>query len=433
MLTRREFIKALMTMAAGMSIPAFCSELLAEAAGKQGRKPVVIYLEANTCAGDIMSLLNAKDPSLDRFIQETIDLQYQTTLMAAEGSQAVQYMYKSAEENWGEYVLIVEGAVSTRENGKYGIIGELADGPLTGLQAVRDLAQGAKYIVPFGVCACYGGQYATPPNPCGAKGVSEVIGSKDRKKVVNVSACPGHPEWLVGTLTHLFVYGMPDLDPHRRPKVFNGRTVHDLCPRRSFFEKGIFASKPGERGCLYKIGCKGPVAGCDVPLRHWNTFYHWQWVIGCNVPCIGCTEPGYPTKMMPFYRHLPDIRVFGSYTASTAVAKAVGAGTGLAIAGHLGASLLSGRVRENYRKLKEPLPPLPPEPTPSADFTGKQGPLQYEFGDYLGEPDLPSGIDRVPSGPKHPKPLFGKKLIQKEGPDTKASLLARQISKKWKD
>lgn len=412
MLTRREFIQACMRTTVGFSLASLCSNLVAEAATKLPKKPVVLYLEANTCTGNLISLLNARDPDLARFIQEDIDLRFQTTLMAAEGTKAINYLYQSAEENWGEYILIVEGAVATRDNGRYGIIGEREDGPLTGLQGVRDLAAGAKYIVPFGVCACYGGHYATPPNPCGAKGVFQVLNKNDQQKVVNVSGCPGHPDWLLGTLTHLMVFGLPDLDAHRRPRVFFGRTVHDQCPRRSLFEKGIFASQPGDAGCLYKIGCKGPVAGCDVPQRQWNTYYHWQWPIGCNVPCIGCTEPGYPVQMMPFYQHLPGIPIAGTHTTSATVAKVVGGATGLAIASHLGVSLATGRVQENYRKLQQPLPPLPPEPTPSVDFPGYYSTFSFEFG------DLPADIDQKPvaSEPKQQSP---------------ATQLSQEIKAKW--
>lgn len=414
MLSRREFIKACLSMAAGLSVPALSRSLMAEAAGMFSHKPVVIYLEAVTCTGDLISLLNARDPDIGRFIREDIDLRYQTTLMVAEGTPAVNYMYQSAEEHWGEYILIIEGAIPVRDDGIFGVIGEAENGPLTALRAVRDLAPGAKYILPFGVCACFGGQYATPPNPSEVRGVWAVLDQRDKGKVVNVSGCPGHPDWLIGILTHLMVYGMPELDAHRRPKVFFGRTVHDLCPRRRLFEQGIFASQPGESGCLYKIGCKGPVAGCDVPLRQWNTYYHWQWPIGCNVPCIACTEPGYPTAMMPFYQHLPDINVFGTHAASRTIAKTVGLGTGAAIAGHFAASLITRRVQKNYRKLQEPLPPLPAEPTPTADLA-----FGFEAGPDLGEPDL------VVEQAQPPVTAMPRKEFK--------SPLARQIQEKWKE
>ena len=46
-----------------------------------------------------------------------------------------------------------------------------------------------------------------------------------------------------------------------------------------------------------KIGCKGPVVKCNVPIRGWV-----GGVGGCpNVGgiCIGCTMPGFPDKFMP--------------------------------------------------------------------------------------------------------------------------------------
>ncbi len=47
-----------------------------------------------------------------------------------------------------------------------------------------------------------------------------------------------------------------------------------------------------------KLGCKGPVAKCNVPIRGWV-----NGVGGCpNVGgiCMACTMPGFPDKYMPF-------------------------------------------------------------------------------------------------------------------------------------
>ena len=62
---------------------------------------------------------------------------------------------------------------------------------------------------------------------------------------------------------------------------------------------GNFATEYGsDHRCLVKLGCRGPVVKCNVPLRGWQ-----NGVGGCpNVGgiCMACTMPGFPDKYMPF-------------------------------------------------------------------------------------------------------------------------------------
>jgi hydrogenase small subunit len=47
-----------------------------------------------------------------------------------------------------------------------------------------------------------------------------------------------------------------------------------------------------------RLGCKGPVTKCNVPVRGWV-----NGIGGCpNVGgiCMACTMPGFPDKYMPF-------------------------------------------------------------------------------------------------------------------------------------
>ena len=81
------------------------------------------------------------------------------------------------------------------------------------------------------------------------------------------------------------------------PELMKSYT-HDRCERRSLFEQGIFAKKLGDEGCMFKIGCRGPVTPTDCPVRKWNQ--HVNWPIGGSTPCIGCAQFGFPDKMEPF-------------------------------------------------------------------------------------------------------------------------------------
>jgi len=90
-----------------------------------------------------------------------------------------------------------------------------------------------------------------------------------------------------------------DLDEQGRPRWLFERTVQEGCGRAGFAEHGEFAKTPADsRGCLVKLGCKGPVVKCNVPIRGWV-----GGVGGCpNVGgiCMACTMPGFPDKFMPF-------------------------------------------------------------------------------------------------------------------------------------
>jgi hydrogenase small subunit len=340
-LTRREFLK-LVTATAGSC---FLADTLLDACGEAltalaAVRPPVIYLETVTCSGDIFSLLNATKPDFFKLIMEVIDLRSQYSVAAASGQMALETILRTAEERAGEFILVVEGSPLTRANNRYGMVGEAWGRRWTAVDAVRDLAAKAKHVVACGTCAAYGGPYAARPNPSGAVPVSAVT---DRP-VINVPGCPVHPDWLVGTLVHLIFYGPPEVDRFGRPLLFFRRTVHDQCERRADFENGHFAERLGNDGCLYKLGCKGPVSFCDVPKRRWGD--HLNWYIGSGSPCIGCTEPGFPDQMAPFFAHLPDLGTPAVHVTARTVGLVTAGATGAAIAGHLGLSLWKRRVQK---------------------------------------------------------------------------------------
>ncbi|HDH96548.1 MAG TPA: iron hydrogenase, partial [Proteobacteria bacterium] len=93
------------------------------------------------------------------------------------------------------------------------------------------------------------------------------------------------------TIAHYLWYGVPKLDGDGRPVIFYPN-VHENCERYSYFEAGKFAKDYGEPYCLYELGCKGPIAHCDVMKRGWNGGVNN--CITCGSPCIGCTEPTFP-------------------------------------------------------------------------------------------------------------------------------------------
>jgi hydrogenase small subunit len=116
--------------------------------------------------------------------------------------------------------------------------------------------------------------------------------------VVNIPGCPPHPDWMVGTVAHALMFGIPELDSDGRPKMFYSTLVHDNCPYRSYYDEQKFAKSFGEEGCRVELGCKGPESYSDCWKRGWNNNVNW-----CvhNSLCLGCTQPGYPDAFSPMY------------------------------------------------------------------------------------------------------------------------------------
>lgn len=296
---------------------------------------------------------------------DILDVQYHETIMAAGGDTA--YTALKAEMDAASsggatpYVLVVEGAVQNKANtGYWGKSGDTpwcsvgmdgdrnADAELSFDDVVYSLATKAQCaaIISIGQCASFGGYPACvgpglPPNgtgtksQTGAQGVYDFLASRGAStavldKVTNSPGCPTNPWWFVlsAVLTLLKVMGIADLtakDKQRRITGVYGTLLHGkYCPRyNSGFAKRIFASKPGDDGCLKNIGCKGlstrtlcgrhgwnslqpqnnlgdPVESCMYPVSATDSTKIGSNCINAGHPCMGCTEKGYPDAFAPF-------------------------------------------------------------------------------------------------------------------------------------
>lgn len=262
-----------------------------EIKNKNKKKMNLVWIEAAGCSGNIISLLDGNAPDVTYFLTDMVDLKYNNSIMAAQGEQAQEQLQKALDT---EFILIVDGAISTKDNGIYNIVSYYNGRPITGMEEVKRAADKAKYILTVGTCASFGGISAAKPNPSECISVSEFL----KREVIKLPGCPCHPDWVMGTIAHLILFGKPELDKEGRPIIFYGVTIHDICPRRTAFEKRIFAESVGDQGCMFKLGCRGPVTKTDCPTRKWNDYVNWP--IGDNTPCIGCAQKGFPDDMEPF-------------------------------------------------------------------------------------------------------------------------------------
>jgi hydrogenase small subunit len=261
----------------------------------------LIWMATGSCTGCSVTLLNAAAPTV-RFAlvgnilpDKRLSLGFHTTLMAAGGYPAMHTLDQIAREHSGGFVLVIDGATAAGAEGLYCTVGESDGEPITGYDHVRDLGRAAKAVLAVGSCAAFGGIPAARPNPTDCLTVRQIFDREGiRTPLVNIPGCPPHPDWIIGTIATLLLGGVEALrlDAHGRPAAFFSQLIHDNCPYRGHFERGEFAQRLGEHGCLLKLGCKGPITHADCPLRRWNNAT--SWCVQAGHPCIGCCEPGFP-------------------------------------------------------------------------------------------------------------------------------------------
>lgn len=250
-----------------------------------------IWLETSGCSGNIISLLNSTNPDAYEVLKNIIHLTYSNSVMGEEGEAAYESFLKTLNT---EFILLVDGAIATRDEGAYTIIAYYQGRRITAYEALLMAGERAKYVIAVGTCASYGGISAASPNPTMCRSVSAVL----NRTVIKLPTCPCHPDWIIGTVAHLSAYGMPELDSDNRPVIFYEYTIHDTCTRRGLFDSGFFAAAFGEAGCMFLLGCRGPVTRTECPRRKWNGYVNWP--IGNNTNCIGCGQALFPDGMGPF-------------------------------------------------------------------------------------------------------------------------------------
>ncbi|MDH5324664.1 MAG: hydrogenase small subunit [Gammaproteobacteria bacterium] len=296
--SRRAFLKFCVTMAGLMSLPPSMAPAIAKALG-QTRRPSVIWLSFQECTGCTESLTRSNKPSVENLILNAVSLDYHHTLQAAAGTAAEQARTKAMAEAYGKYLLIVDGAIPTKDGGVYSTIAGI-----TNMQMLSEVAAGAAAIVAVGTCAAFGGLPHASPNPTGAVPVTHLV---KNKPIINVPGCPPIPVVITGVLAHYLTFGtIPPLDKLHRPISFYGDTIHDRCYRRPFYDQGKFAKTFDDEGarkgwCLYELGCRGPVTHNACATSKWNNGVSFP--IQSGHPCLGCSEPDF-WDMGRFYQPL---------------------------------------------------------------------------------------------------------------------------------
>ncbi len=383
-ISRRRFLQFCSVMAGTLALPPSYGARIAEAL-EHRRKPVLVWLEFQDCAGNSESVLRSPAPDVAQLVLETFSWEYHELIMAGAGEQAEAVLERVVREQKGHYLAVVEGAIPFGADGAYCTIGGRS-----ALDIARRVCGNAAATLAVGACAWDGG--FVDFGPTGAVGVQDAVSDAD---VVNLGGCPHNAANTVAVLTHYLTFGeMPELDRYNRPLFAYGDTIHDQCERRAYYDAGLFVEEWGDEGhrkgyCLYKMGCKGPSATYNCPNVRWNDGTSWPVQAGHG--CIGCAAPQFWSQMTPFYGRLPDVSGFGVDTT----AEKVGLAAVVAVAGASAAHGL-GKVVQHASEQGRGEPA--PEPPGDRGEAGSEPP-----GDRAAAGPAPPGDHADPADPPTPE------------------------------
>lgn len=300
-------------------------------------KVYVIWLAGMSCDGCSISILGATRPPLESLMAGTVygvpQLIVSHTALSLESGQ--EYLERFFKAERGEldapYVIVLEGSVPdenlNKDNGGYFVaIGDENGRQVPTAEWLTRLCPKAAAVIAVGTCSSWGGIPAAEGNVTGSVSLMEFLGKDFRSAfglpVINIPGCPPIGDNITETITSilLFLQGLtplPDFDELGRPAwLFGdspyGDTVHTGCPRAGHYEEGNFAENHGDKECLVKLGCWGPVVQCNIGSRGAI-----NGVGGCmqmGGVCIGCTMPGFPDKFSPRGATPPGSLVSGAFS-----------------------------------------------------------------------------------------------------------------------
>jgi len=338
--SRRTFLEFCSTMVATLALPSKYFTQVVHALDNT-RKPVVVWLEFQDCAGNTEAMLRSTDPPIADIVLELLSLEYHETIMAAAGHDAERARDRVVREEKGKYIAIVEGSIPTADGGVYCTIGGR-----TALDIAHEVCTNSKVNIAVGACAWDGGIPYAKPNPTGARGLQDAVPGIN---VINLGGCPHNPANTAAVLVHYLTFGdLPALDQYNRPLFAYGQLIHDQCERRAHYDAGRFVEEWDDEGartgwCLYKMGCKGPEATFNCPTVRWNGGTSWPVKSGHG--CIACGSHHFWDAKSPFYDRLPDVPGFPADVTAGTVGEVITGGMVAALTLHGFASAARAKMR----------------------------------------------------------------------------------------
>ena len=248
---------------------------------RKDKKPKLLWFQGLTCNGNTHSFFNL--PYLEQLLSK-FEILYHPSLPSTLSIKEVTSCEYSCD------IFIFEGAYDPLMKRNDILISSI----------LEHYAKNATYIIGAGSCASFGGMFkaSAPERNSGLIFDEESSGGPlllEQKKVINLSGCPIHPEWLGYTLGMILHSKEIELDELHRPIELYSNLAHHGCTRNEYFEWKVDAENFGEKeGCLYyKQGCRAPMTHASCNKILWNEVSSKTRI---GTPCFGCTEPDFPRQ-----------------------------------------------------------------------------------------------------------------------------------------
>jgi len=287
------------------------------------------------------------------------------TLFSGYGTTAEANVLAAPLPLSGSQEIFLNGSVTLPPLGGPWTLGGTAEADKTMLHECELFGTSAAAILCVGTCASFGGIPAAAGNRTGASGAAYKGLTKPGKyngalkqfanKIINISGCPPHSDWIVGTIAYILAtnFQLPPVEAYARPMEFYGQYqcnagpcewrynqgytiaeenaqyanpkgplttlpdgIHGI-PASSFINSSkLYLQKWGPStetatlgqravGCIGVLGCKGRKTKADCSLRRWNADqpgkYGTGWCVMGGSGCKGCTEPAFPDKVGKFF------------------------------------------------------------------------------------------------------------------------------------
>lgn len=292
-ITRREALKKLYKVVIAVGASSFFSfEDLMAYENNDMLKPNIIWLHGSSCSGCSTSFLNIESVSLTDILTKFTNIIYHPDISSATGHQVLDILTKVTQKLNNNYIFVLEGSIPI------GLPHACMMGDKPMMEWVDMLARNATAVVGAGTCASFGGVTKMDSMMTGAVSIGEFIKKYNiNKPLINLPNCPMKPEHLIyAVLYYAKLKTLPKLDNHNRPMEFYSKTIHERCILYADFQEKTYARFIGDRGCLFKLGCQGPVTKNDCIVNGHNN--NTNVCIKAGHPCIGCASEHFPRQIM---------------------------------------------------------------------------------------------------------------------------------------
>jgi hydrogenase small subunit len=250
---------------------------------KNDKKLKLLWLQGLTCNGNTHSFLNLASLSI---LLSKFEILHFPAMQAMYTFEVISELKLSCD------VLIFEGTYDPLMKRNDVFVKDI----------LQHYAKEAKYIIAAGSCASFGGMFkASAPERNSGILFNEKNKSgpliEYKEKIINLSGCPIHPEWMGFTLSMIVNNQKILLDELHRPLELYSSLAHHGCSRNEYFEWKVDAKGFGlKEGCLfYEQGCRAPMTHSSCNKILWNEVSSKTRI---GTPCFGCTEPDFPRSAL---------------------------------------------------------------------------------------------------------------------------------------